>query len=554
MQKKSEELLELALKSRDLEKKLEYCAEYLELNPSDVDMWEYKSGILSYLGRHEESIDCRNDEYDRLLKDDPSLFWGIASLVYGKYDKAIEFLDDVLRTRPDCARAWLKKGSALVGLKRWEEGLACVDRSMKLGLGKVCEVEAWLERGRALYQLHKSREALRSFDNALDIDPCNTQALIEKGILLGYETRWEEASTYLNNALELLKEQPEDGLTVVKGLRDVAERELERRGKRTAKTISQKMNKSEKTEKPASRHCVKCHSSIPLDALYCTECGTREEKLEELLDLALKSSDLEKKLEYCTEYLELNPGNSDAWIYKGDILEYLGRNEEAKGCEKRAMELLFRDDYPYWCGLRSLAFDRLDEAIELLDTVLRDKRDHAGAWLNKGIALARLKRREEGLACVDKSMELGLSRVREVQARFERGIALYILGKSQEALDCLDNALDIDPCNPRVLGVKGDVLKDAKVARYEDALGCFNRALGILNKCLDKGLVESLMVRKQIVEQILGQTGKQTMAMAEREKMNESEKTGKPASGRCIKCHSSIPLDALYCTECGTKQ
>lgn len=39
------------------------------------------------------------------------------------------------------------------------------------------------------------------------------------------------------------------------------------------------------------------------------------------------------------------------------------------------------------------------------------------------------------------------------------------------------------------------------------------------------------------------------------EKFNrEEQKTGSPASKRCVKCHASIPADALYCTQCGARQ
>jgi hypothetical protein len=47
----ADEFLDLALKSKNPRTKLEYCAKCLELNPNDMDVWDYKGYILShYLG------------------------------------------------------------------------------------------------------------------------------------------------------------------------------------------------------------------------------------------------------------------------------------------------------------------------------------------------------------------------------------------------------------------------------------------------------------------------------------------------------------------------
>lgn len=280
MQKKSEELLDLALKSKDLEKKLEYCVEYLQLNPGDGEMWIYKGQILDYLGRHGESLVCGKTGYELLYDDDRSYFWGVFNLIHENYETALESLDDLLRTKPDYARGWLKKGSVLFRLKRWEEGLACVDKSMSIGLSKVCEVEAWCERASTLYHLGKQQEALRCFDNALDIDPCNGRILGMKGaVLLDDEmARYEEASRCFNRALELLKNCSDEELVeLTKDNIELAERKLEQTGTHTTKTIErQETDESAKTGERSSRHCVKCRSSIPLDAIYCTECGTKQ--------------------------------------------------------------------------------------------------------------------------------------------------------------------------------------------------------------------------------------------------------------------------------------
>ena len=51
-----------------------------------------------------------------------------------------------------------------------------------------------------------------------------------------------------------------------------------------------------------------------------------------------------------------------------------------------------------------------------------------------------------------------------------------------------------------------------------------------------------------------GEKDKDGAEIAEREKSEESTRTEKPPSGYCVKCHSPIPADAHYCTQCGARQ
>ncbi|MEM2941655.1 MAG: hypothetical protein QW304_08940 [Thermoproteota archaeon] len=60
-----------------------------------------------------------------------------------------------------------------------------------------------------------------------------------------------------------------------------------------------------------------------------------DEILTELLNLALKSKDLNDKIEYLTKYLALNSNDADVWKYKGEILGDLGRDKEAIECGRK---------------------------------------------------------------------------------------------------------------------------------------------------------------------------------------------------------------------------
>lgn len=62
----------------------------------------------------------------------------------------------------------------------------------------------------------------------------------------------------------------------------------------------------------------------------------KQKEAENWFNMGIKSQDPEKKLDYFTRSLELDPNNVSAWLKKGRILEDLGRFDEAKRSYDRA--------------------------------------------------------------------------------------------------------------------------------------------------------------------------------------------------------------------------
>lgn len=235
MAETSGELLDLALKSKDLEKKLEYCTKYLELNPNDIDVWNYKGNILSELGRHKEAIECHEKAAEFI--DDPSYLVGVMKLNLGNYEEAIKLFDGALSKKPDYAMAWVEKGSALVNLRRSEEAIVCLDKALKLGLSKVCKARAWLERGNALIDLGKLEEAIVCFNNSLEIDRGNTKALSLKGsiLLLDDVGKYAEALTCFNDVLKILEKNLDNQIAkLAENGKEIAEQRLKEQTKSKA--------------------------------------------------------------------------------------------------------------------------------------------------------------------------------------------------------------------------------------------------------------------------------------------------------------------------------
>jgi len=209
------------LKSRDLERKLGYCAKYLELNPNDMDVWEYRSKILEMLGRDKEAI----ESYERsvLFISDPSYLTG---LVTNNLDRAVELFNNTLEKDPKNARVWISKGAALNGLGRPEEAIICFDEANKLDISEIYKTILWYERGLAFSNLKNFKEAIKCLDKSLEIDPGDPNTWATKGIFLIQDEikKYKEALICFNevlrinpvNLIRIEAEAVEDGIKIAK--------------------------------------------------------------------------------------------------------------------------------------------------------------------------------------------------------------------------------------------------------------------------------------------------------------------------------------------------
>jgi len=221
MAETTEELLDLALKSKEFGEKMEYCTKYLELNPKDRDVWDYKGDLFSALGKNEESIRCFEEKYTGA-----SLNYKAAGLSCGT-EEAIKWFNAVLKEEPNSAGVWVGKGQTLIELKRFKDAIVCFDKALKIG-SKINELAAWAGKARALLYLEKYEEALACFNNSIEIDPGNFRTWYDKGFLLFNKMgKYEEALTCFNEVLEILKMNPDNEIVnMAKNRKKSAEQRL----------------------------------------------------------------------------------------------------------------------------------------------------------------------------------------------------------------------------------------------------------------------------------------------------------------------------------------
>lgn len=131
---------------------------------------------------------------------------------------------------------------------------------------------------------------------------------------------------------------------------------------------------------------------------------------------------------------------------------------------------------------------RFSDAVSLYDRILEFSPDLAAAWSNKGLALGKLGKWEQGLDCFEQALTIEPD---HALAWCHKGAALVELGKLEQGLDCFERALTIEPDYAKAWYNKGLVL--GKLGKSREELDCYDRALTIkpdlAEAWCDKGVV-----------------------------------------------------------------
>jgi predicted O-linked N-acetylglucosamine transferase (SPINDLY family) len=141
--------------------------------------------------------------------------------------------------------------------------------------------------------------------------------------------------------------------------------------------------------------------------------------------------------------LSLQADFAEAWQYRGQVLEALGRTEEALvSCDKAlALKPDLAEAWADRAGMLQRA-TRFAEAIECSDRALALDANSVAAHYSRGVALVGLARPAEALAGFDRAVTID---PQFVAGHAARGAALFALGAYDEAKGAYDRALAIDP-------------------------------------------------------------------------------------------------------------
>lgn len=197
----------------------------LSLGQETAIEWNDKGLTLYNEGNYKEAIKC----FDEAILLDPCLATihnnkGLALYKDGKYQDALNCFEESVKLDPAYVNGWYNKGSVLIKLAWYEEAIDCFNKVKELdpentkadkkieeansamkAAGIEKNPEELVERGVAYFNEKDYENAIICFEEALKIDPENTEALKKKeeALLLQNGTEKKPEEVYFEDCLDL---------------------------------------------------------------------------------------------------------------------------------------------------------------------------------------------------------------------------------------------------------------------------------------------------------------------------------------------------------------
>lgn len=161
--------------------------EALKQNPKDIINWQYKASLLVEMKRYNESLDAYDNTLELIPKNDTeelSQTWlaiGQALNKTGKqeeaaaaFQKSLELYDNATTEKPGDVMLLQSKSRALFELGRYDEALEILDQILKTAPGiepYLTQTIGLIGKGDTLRAMGRNEEALQAYDRAIETGP-----------------------------------------------------------------------------------------------------------------------------------------------------------------------------------------------------------------------------------------------------------------------------------------------------------------------------------------------------------------------------------------------
>ena len=378
-----------------------------------------------------------------------------------------------------------------------------------------------IQEARNLYEDGKYKKSLNIYNNIIDIDENNVNALYSIGVIKAHQKENNVAIEFferVNNIMPnhpptvanlsylLEKERPieaaeyarialitfpdmDDLNRIVKILENGKELEIidDEESEEEVLLISQPVIESESIDDEESEEEVLLISQPVindsednvLELLVSSEL-TSEDKARELNN----TGDFIGAVKLWKEILETNPKSYEAWYGLSESLKMSGHSEKSIQCKNRGDILKNEANSPK----ESIFDDNKNENLvdnDLFDADLKEDSTYKEnvnisiEWYNKGINFLSEEKSSEALSCFEKAIGGCPKEEKELRVRSQngRGDALYQMSKYSESILAYHAAISLEPSllTGRTLYNMGQSY--AFLELYEDALKCFEQSI-----------------------------------------------------------------------------
>ena len=312
----------------------------------------------------------------------------------------------------------------------------------------LLDSEPWFVRAVDLHKAGKYKEALENYNKAIDTEPLDGRAWLNKGSLLVELKNYEEAVKCFDRVIDIAPKMVGGGAWGNKAKACIELKDYEKAVVCSDKAL-------EINPKRAGIWNYKAYSLCELkrykEAVECINKAIKLEPLEPILwrnkaDALWGVGRYEESVQCCDKALDIEPKNAEVWNIKGLALAKLGKYREAVKCYEYAIKASPEMDEALLNMAKALNESKeYEKAVECINTALEINPKHAAMCeiLNdKTYALCELERYEEAIECCNKALKIDRT---SASAWHNKAIALVMLEKWAECCSCVNHALLFDP-------------------------------------------------------------------------------------------------------------
>ena len=356
-----------------------------------------------------------------------------------------------------------------------------------------------IQEARNLYEDGKYKKSLNIYNNIIDIDENNVNALYSIGVIKAHQKENNVAIEFFERVNNIMPNHP----PTVANLSYLLEKERPIEAAEYARIAlitfpdMDDLNRivkilengkelenidDEESEEEVlliSKPVINDSEDDVLELLVSSEL-TPEDKARELNNIG----DYIGAVKLWKEILETNPKSYEAWYGLSESLKMSGHSEKSIQCKNRGdilkneanipKESIFDDDKN-----ENLVDNDLFNADLNENSTYKENVNISIEWYNKGINFLSEEKSSEALSCFEKAIGGCPKEEKELRVRSQngRGDALYQMSKYSESILAYHAAISLEPSllTGRTLYNMGQSY--AFLELYEDALKCFEQSI-----------------------------------------------------------------------------
>lgn len=182
------------------EEALQAYEQAIQLDPTNSNVFEYKSAAFYGLRRYQEALEAA--KHAILLDPTNSSAFGHKSAALNglkHYQEALEAAEHAILLDPTNSFALRRKSAALNGLKRYQEALEAAEHAILLNRSNS---DGFRRKSAALNGLKRYQDALEAAEHAIQLDPTNSGALAHMSTAFYNLKHYQEALETAERAVE----------------------------------------------------------------------------------------------------------------------------------------------------------------------------------------------------------------------------------------------------------------------------------------------------------------------------------------------------------------